>query len=137
MRHNTGYRLYLLTLPLFLSLTGCAMLRTILPGGPTMSDAEWFGIKSGPAVSIIGTVDDRAASAALILQTLGQTDPLGVLLPVTLLGETQPRWILCTGKLAAKCQAFPLNAKIHFAGQVVGPGILWKPTRLTADDFDD
>ena len=119
------------------ALSGCASLRALVPGGVTPADAEWSGVKSGQAVSIVGTVDPRAGAAAVVLDLLGQADPVGVLLPVTLIGETQPRWVLCTDAFAAKCRAIPLNAKVNFAGQPIGPGVLWKPSRLTADDFND
>jgi hypothetical protein len=120
-----------------LLLTGCSMLRTLLPGGPTMADAEWDGVKSGEPMSIIGTLDSRAEAATLLLQALGQADPLGVILPVTPIGQSLPRWVLCKDELAAKCRAIPLNAEVHFSGQVIGSGPLWLPTRLTASHHDD
>jgi hypothetical protein len=123
-----------------LATSSCATLRTLIPGGVTASDAEWSGIKSSSHISITGiaAADPRAQAAIGILDILGQSDPLGVLLPVTLVGETVPRWILCeAGPMADKCRQIPLNAKVHFAGSPIGPGLLWRPTRLTADDFND
>lgn len=120
-----------------LGLTGCSALRTLVPGGVTAADAEWSGVKSGPPVSIVGAIDPRAATVAALLEGLGQEDPVGVLLPLTLIGETKPRWVLCADELAAKCREIPLNAKVKFSGQPIGPGLLWKPSRLVADDFND
>lgn len=125
---------------LCLSSVSCATLRTLIPGGVTASDSEWHGVKSGPHISITGiaAADPRAQAAIGILDILGQSDPLGVLLPVTMIGETVPRWVLCeAGTFADKCKQIPLNAKVHFAGNPIGPGLLWRPTRLTADDFND
>lgn len=115
------------------SLTGCAAnWRAIMPGGVTAADAEWSGVKTGQTVSIIGSLDPRAATVGILLQALGQDDPLGVLLPLTLPGETQPRWVLCEAKLAHECNIIPLNVKVDFAGSPIGPGLLWRPTRLKA-----
>lgn len=108
-----------------------------MPGGVTPADSEWSGIKSGEPVSITASLDTRAALLEPVLLLLGQDDPLGVLLPVTLVGETAPRWIVCEKELVAKCRAIPINAQVNFAGSAIGPGILWKPKRLTADNFDD
>lgn len=120
-----------------LSLSGCATWRALVPGGVLATDSEWSGIKSGQPVSITASLDPRAAPLGPLLALLGQSDPLGVLLPVTLVGETQPRWVVCDTDLAAKCVSIPLNAEVHFAGTPIGPGLLWKPKRLTAANFND
>jgi len=125
---------FLLLLPL---LVGCASLRAIIPGGVSPADAEWSGIKSGATVSILASLDPRATALTPLLALTGQADPVGVLLPVTLVGETIPRWVLCEAKLAQKCNSIPLNAHVSFAGLPVGPGILWRPSRLTAAGTDD
>lgn len=116
---------------------GCASLRALIPGGVTAADAEWSGIKSGPTVSIVASLDPRIAALGPLLTLTGQADPVGVLLPVTLVGETAPRWVLCESKLVAKCNAIPLNASVSFAGLPLGPGILWRPSRLTAKGVND
>lgn len=113
--------------------TSCASMRAIFPGGVTASDAEWSGIKTGPAVSIIGSLDSRVAPLAAIAAAFGQNDPIGVLLPLTPAGDTSPRWVICSEKLAAVCNGIPINTRVHFAGQAVGPGVLWRPTRLRAE----
>lgn len=118
-------------------LCGCASLRALIPGGVTAADAEWSGIKSGPTVSILASLDTRVAALGPLLTLTGQADPVGVLLPVTLVGETAPRWVLCSDKLVVKCNAIPLNARVNFAGLPIGPGILWRPSRLTAAGVND
>lgn len=126
-----------LVLVSFVALSGCSMLRTLLPGGPTLADIEFHGVKSGEPISVIGTLDPRAEVAAGVLSLLGQSDPFGVVMPVLLVGQDQPRYILCTEEWVSKCKAIPLNSQVHFAGQPVGSGLLWKPSRLTASGFDD
>lgn len=123
---------------LFLALasTACAGLRAINPfSSVSATDAEWSGVAGAP-ISVTGSVvasansDPRTAAAISLLELGGLQDPLGVLLPVTAPGETSPRWVLCTAQWAAKCRAVPLNAKVDFAGAPIGPGILWRPSRL-------
>lgn len=135
--------LLLLCLPL---VAGCASLpgslRALIPGGVNAADAEWVGVKSGEPVSLLATVASIAAdpqTAALLgaaLEISGQTDPLGTLLPITPIGETAPRWVVCTEAWVAKCRAIPVHAKVHVAGQVNRVGHM-KPSRVVADDFDD
>jgi hypothetical protein len=45
--------------------------------------------------------------------------------------------VLCTEDWSLKCQQIPINAQVHFAGRPIGPGLLWKPSRLTAGSFND
>lgn len=126
-----------LCLPL---LAGCSTLRTILPGGPTMADFEFDGVKSAEPTPIVGTLDERAGAALAVLAALGgeRADPFGVLLPLVPIGATEPRWVLCpAGKMAEKCREIPLQATVHFVGRPIGPGLLWQPSLLTADHFDD
>jgi hypothetical protein len=120
-------------------LSGCGssgVFRTLFTG-VTAADAEFSGVKSGPAISAAGAINPEAGQLSSILAALGQGDPLsqlGVIMPVLLLSETQPRWILCAGdEMIKKCQGIPLNAKVQFSGQPIGPGLLWRPTRLTID----
>jgi hypothetical protein len=135
---------------LLASLAGCAStMRALWPGGVTAADEEWSGRKSGEVVSILGTGDPRAAAASAVFDLLGNPvfSTLGVLLPVTMLGEVAPRWIWCNGEgkdptsckaCPAYCSAIPLGAEVNFAGKPVGPaGLLWRPKRLTADPFND
>lgn len=146
IRHNRCYPILIfIALISLIGLSGCAAFRTLIPGGVTASDAEWSGIKSGEPISIVGSIialDDRAQAVSNLLSMLGQNQQdtlgLGVLLPVVIIGETQPWWILCnTDEMVDKCRRIPINAKVHFAGSPIGPGLLWKPSRLTADDFND
>lgn len=114
--------------------TSCAStMRAIIPGGVSAADAEWTGVKLSPCISIIGSLDPRTAGIGLLLQALGQDDPLGNLMPLNLPGETQPRWVLCDAKRAHECNIIPLNVKVSFAGSAIGPGLLWRPTRLKAE----
>lgn len=132
-----------LLLAALLVLAGCGtsgVLRTLFTG-VTSADAEFTGVKSGPAVSAASTINPEAGQLSAVLTALGQEDPLsrylGVIMPVLLLNETQPRWILCTEEMIKKCQGIPLNARVQFSGKAVGPGLLWKPARLTAEGYDD
>jgi hypothetical protein len=128
---------------LTLTLSGCGtsgVLRTLFTD-VSSADAEFSGVKSGPAVSAASTINPDAGRLSSILTALGQDDPLsqylGVVMPVLLLNETEPRWILCADKLIKKCQGIPLNAKVQFSGKAIGPGLLWRPSRLTAEGYDD
>lgn len=124
---------------LFLLLAGCAGMRALIPGGVTAADMEFSGVKAGQPVPLFGTIDPKSGggAGAALLEGLVEADLLGSLMPVKLLGAEEPRWILCTEKFAKKCREIPLNAEVHVAGQPVGAGMLWRPTRLTAANFDD
>lgn len=121
---------------LILSLSGCATLRALIPGGVTAADAEWSGVKSGPVISVVASLatDPRAQALAQLLALTGQTDPLGVLLPLTVAGETMPRWVFCDSNWSEQCTAIKLNSRVDFAGSPIGPGLLWHPTRLKVRD---
>lgn len=116
-------------------LTGCATLRAILPGGVTASNAEWDAVVSGPSISAVATLasissnDTKISIFSNLISAISQ-DPIGVFLPVVVMGETSPRFILCTEKLLPICQSFQINTAIHFAGDPIGQGILWKPTMI-------
>lgn len=132
-----------LLLAVLLALSGCGssgVFRTLFTG-VSSADAEFSGVKSGPAISAAGAINPEAGQLSSLLTALGQDDPLsqylGVIMPVLLLNETQPRWILCSDEMIKKCQGIPLNAKVRFSGKAIGPGLLWRPTRLTAEGYDD
>lgn len=115
-------------------LTGCSS--NLIPG---RQQGEWDGIKSGQPASLTASLDPRLEALGALLALTGEADPLGVLLPVTKIGETTPRWVVCSaGKMAEKCRAIPLNAKVHVTGEPSGPmGIFYRASRLTADNFND
>jgi hypothetical protein len=134
-------RLSVFALVVFIA-SGCSALRVLNPfDSVSAKDAEWSGIKSGEPVSVTasigGAVDERAGLLATLLAASGQGDPLGVLMPLLIVGETAPRWVLCDEKLTLKCKQIPLNAEVKFAGRPIGPGLIWKPSRLTAANFND
>lgn len=119
---------------------GCAAWRAINPfDSVASSDAEWSGVKSGEVVgltpTLAGALDDRASALASLLSAFGQSDPVGVILPISLPGEAETRWILCVDDFKEKCRQIPLHAEVHFAGK--SAGIFWKPSRLTAKNFND
>lgn len=129
------------------ALSGCAgttgqALRALIPGGVSAADAEWTGVKSGEPISLLATVASIATDPqtarllSVALELSGRADPLGVLMPITPVGSSTVRWVVCTESWAAKCRAIPLNAKVHAAGQVNEVGHL-KPSRIVADDFND
>lgn len=117
--------------------SGCAALRVLNPfDSVSAQDSEWTGV-SGQAVSVLGSLDERAATVMQIMTAFGQGDPFGVILPVSLQGSPVQRWILCTDEYTAKCKQIPVNSVIHFAGRPIESGLLWKPTRLTVEGFND
>jgi hypothetical protein len=123
---------------LAVSLSSCSMFSLL--GKSSLADAQFEGVKSGEVFSVLGSIDPRADIASQLLSALGQKDfSLGVVMPVTPIGETTPFFILCTEEFEVKCRNIPLNAKVHFTGSPLGTpgGLLWKPSRLTAGDFDD
>lgn len=130
----------LLILALALATTGCSAFRALNPfDSVSAADAEFTGVKSGPVVgltpTLAGALDPRASALADLLGVFGQSDPVGVVMPVNLPGETAPRWILCVDSFKEKCRQIPLNSQIHFAGRPAG--IFWRPSRLTAENFND
>lgn len=126
---------------LSLSACGSSGIFRMLFTGVSSADIEFSGIKSGPVISAASAINPEAAQISNLISAFGQENPLnqylGVLMPVLMIDTTEPRWILCTDEWIKKCSAIPLNAKIQFSGKVVGPGLVFKPTRLTAEDFDD
>lgn len=120
---------------LTVSLAGCAMWRAITPGGVTPADAEWEGVKSAQMISPDIMIDPVVGAAFSVFLGVDTGKILGIL-PVTPIGETLPKYVLCTDKYVEKCKDIPVFAKVHVAGEAIGPN-LWKPSRLTADDFND
>lgn len=122
-----------------LLLSSCSAFRAIMPGGVSPSDAEWSGVKTAEVVSVAASLDPRVSAIESVLDLLGNgggnqlTSALGVLMPVGIKGETSPRWVLCVDEFASKCAAIPINSKVNFAGKPLGPGLVWKPSRLTVD----
>jgi hypothetical protein len=102
----------------------------------TFADLKLTGIKTGPAVPIQpATADSVAAVDEATLQAITQIRRqglVGVLLPVTQVGETTPWWIFCpAGELQARCEEIPPNARVTFSGQPLGHGMVLLPNRLT------
>lgn len=96
------------------------------------ADLQLVGVKTGPLVPVqAGTsaIPDRDVKE--LADVLGHS-PLGVLLPITKVGETTPLWIFCpAGKFQKRCEEIPSNARVRFAGQPLGRGGLFFPTHLT------
>jgi len=109
---------------------------TTLFTSATLADLQMVGVKTGPLVPVqagaAGTsfIPGEEAHQELA-QVLGQA-PLGVLLPVTRVGETTPWWIFCpAGELQKRCEEIPPNARVAFTGHPLGHGAVLLPTRLT------
>jgi hypothetical protein len=101
--------------------------------GASTSDLKFEGVKSGPAVVIqaipVGNLDERTRTS---LEELLGAKPVGVLLPITRVGETKPWWVFCpAGEMEQTCTSIPSNARVAFSGQPLGVGGVWVPTRLT------
>ncbi|HKH48599.1 MAG TPA: hypothetical protein VKM72_28375 [Thermoanaerobaculia bacterium] len=120
---------------LAIGLTGCGTLtRLTRPLGQagetlftsaTLADLTMVGIKTGPVVPV------QAAPSDHLTAEIGQ-GLVGVLLPITRVGETAPWWIFCpAGELQARCEEIPPNARVSFAGQPLGRGPVLLPTRLS------
>jgi hypothetical protein len=131
-------------LPLVLVLTtGCGTVSrltgplgqaaTALFTSATLADLQMTGVKSGPLIPVQagGTSLPGAEIRQEIASALGQA-PLGVLLPISRVGETSPWWIFCpAGELQAICEEIPSNAQVTFSGRPLGRGVVLLPTRLT------
>jgi hypothetical protein len=146
-------RRHLLTLPallpLVLVLTGCGTVTrlaaplgqaaTALFTSATLADLQMTGVKTGPLIPVqAGTAGTSFGLGQEIQQelagALGQA-PLGVLLPISRVGETTPWWIFCpAGELQAICEEIPPNAQVTFAGRPLGRGVVLLPTRLSWSD---
>jgi hypothetical protein len=133
-----------------LVLTGCGTVNrltgpltqaaTALFTSATLADLQMVGVKTGPLVPV--QADTGTSSAILgpdiqqeLAGVLGQAPPLGVLLPITRVGETEPWWIFCpAGELQKRCEEIPPNARVSFTGHPLGRGAVLLPTRLTWSD---
>ncbi len=129
-----------------LPLAGCATLSgfsgvldraaTVLFTSATLADLQVVGVKSGPVIPLgAGSFDTSAASGQGPIQelanVLGQI-PLGVLLPITKVGETTPMWIFCpAGKLQKRCEEVPANARVTFAGEPLGHSVVFLAHHVT------
>ena len=131
-------------------LTGCGTVSrltaplgqaaTTLFTSATLADLQMVGVKTGPLVPVqagptgpspfvLGEESHQELTALL-----GQA-PLGVLLPITQVGETTPWWIFCpAGELQKRCEEIPANARVTFTGHPLGRGVVLLPTRLTWSD---
>lgn len=123
-----------------LLLTGCSALRVMNPfDSVTAADAEWKGIKSGDVKGItpalVSGVSPESSVWTKLLPLLLDSDPLGVIMPLTMVGHTEPRLVLCLDKYKSKCEQIPLNAEVSFSGKL--DGYIWVPTRLSAENFND
>jgi uncharacterized protein YceK len=136
---------------LVLALTGCGTVSrltgplkqaaTTLFTSATLADLQMVGVKTGPLVPLQAAT---AGTSSTILGpdiqqelagVLGQAPPLGVLLPITRVGETTPWWIFCpAGELQKLCEEIPPNARVSFTGHPLGRGAVLLPTRLTWSD---
>jgi hypothetical protein len=106
----------------------------------TLADLQLVGIKTGPLVPLQATPggtspvllgEEAHQELAGVLGTLGPT-PVGVLLPITRVGESTPWWIFCpAGELQKRCEEIPPNARVTFTGHPLAGGVLLLPTRLT------
>ena len=128
------------------ALTGCnaatRLTRPLAQAGnalftsATLADLELVGVKTGPLLPIqAGPFDNLYLLGEEIPRNitdhLGQT-PLGVLLPITRVGETTPWWIFCpAGDFQKRCEEIPANARVTFTGRPLGHGTVLLPTRLT------
>jgi hypothetical protein len=129
-------------------LTGCGTVSrltrplkqaaTTLFTSATLADLQMVGVKTGPLVPLqAATAGTPSAIFGPDIQqeiagVLGQTPPLGVLLPITQVGETTPWWVFCpAGELQKLCEEIPSNARVNFTGHPLGRGVVLLPTRLT------
>ena len=130
------------------TLTGCGTVSrltgplsqaaTALFTSATLTDLQMTGVKSGPLIPVQDGGTGTSALGAEIQQelagVLGEA-ALGVLLPISRLGETTPWWIFCpAGELQAICEEIPPNAQVTFFGRPLGHGAVLLPTRLNWSD---
>lgn len=146
----TRLTLVTITALLCLASANCSGFRKVLPGGPKMTDATFACVKTAESRNLVDLLSQSGAAqiqsgtsdlALLTLMTLLKgsdvANKLGVLMPCTVQGSIDPRWILCTDEYTQKCSQIPVMSLCHFDGQPLGLGLLWKPSRLTADGFND
>jgi hypothetical protein len=127
-----------------LLLTGCGTLTRLaqplaqatsaLLTSATLSDLVLTGIKTGPTIPVQAAPTNGLTEEAdpQFTTLLGEGPAVGVLLPITQVGETTPWWIFCpAGDLQQRCQEIPANARVTFTGKPLGRGTVLLPTRLT------
>lgn len=119
-------------------LSGCA---SMLPGN---QQGEFDGVKTAEPVSFTAKLDPRLNILGDILTLVGQVDqdPLGVVLPLTPVGEaigSPPRMVVCApGAMTKKCLAIPMLTECHVVGEPAGPmGVFFRATRIRCRNFDD
>jgi hypothetical protein len=125
-------------------LTGCGTLTRLaqpltqassaLFTSATLSDLVLVGIKTGPSIPVQAAPSNGLTEEAdpQLTPLLTEGPSIGVLLPITQVGETTPWWIFCpAGDLQEKCEQIPPNARVTFAGKPLGRGTVLLPTRLT------
>ena len=130
-----------------LLLTGCGTVSrfaaplgqaaTTLFTSATLADLQMVGVKTGPLVPVQAapSADPDAGAQPELTQLLGEAPAVGVLLPITRVGETTPWWIFCpAGELQKRCEEIPPNARVTFTGHPLGRGAILLPTRLTWSD---
>ena len=151
MRRTPHFSTLVAALAAALLLTGCGTINrlarpltqaaTTLFTSATLADLQMVGVKTGPLVPVQAAT--AGTSAAIfgpdirqeLAGVLGQAPPLGVLLPITQVGETTPWWIFCpAGDLQKLCEEIPANARVAFTGRPLGRGVVLLPTRLTWSD---
>lgn len=151
MRRTPHFSTLVTALTAALLLTGCGTINrltrpltqaaTTLFTSATLADLQMVGVKTGPLVPV--QADTAGTSSAILgpdiqqelAGVLGQAPPLGVLLPITRVGETTPWWIFCpAGELQKRCEEIPPNARVTFTGHPLGRGAVLLPTRLTWSD---
>ena len=128
------------------TLTGCGTLNrltgplsqaaTTLFTSATLADLQMTGVKSGPLIPVqAGATSFPGADIQQELASVLGQAPLGVLLPISRVGETAPWWIFCpAGELQALCEEIPSNAQVTFSGRPLGRGVVLLPTRLSWSD---
>jgi hypothetical protein len=129
-----------------LLLTGCGTVSRLtaplsqaaaaLFTSATLADLQMVGIKTGPLVPVQAAPStDPDTGTPELTQLLGEGPAVGVLLPITRVGETTPWWIFCpAGELQKRCEEIPPNARVTFTGHPLGRGAVLLPTRLTWSD---
>lgn len=109
---------YAIALAVFLSaltLTGCAGLGQILPGGAKMTDAQLKGFVGEP-------------EPVFVTSPAGDELEVGCFLPLNVRGEEEPIRVLLVGRFAEYCD-LERNAEVTVNG-VADPGGLVNPTRI-------
>ena len=144
--HLAAFLTAILLITLAAALTGCNaatnLTRPLAQAGhalftsATLADLQMVGVKTGPLVPVqaspAGTSFIPGETHQELTHLLGEGPSVGVLLPITRVGETTPWWIFCpAGELQKRCEEIPPNARVVFTGHPLGHGAVLLPTRLT------